>query len=290
MQSFWISQREFKEWKINQLKKGGDSESLDFLISLKYSGSNYLSLFTSISNEIHKKNFEEIENTWNSFVKSSQPIQYLVGKCFWRDLEIQLNNDVLIPRPETELIIDIAREKIINFGIGPGYFADLGTGSGAIAIAFAKEFPAWKCIATDISPSAIDISKRNSCKNLIYQNLTFYLGDWWEPIQSLEGEFNLILSNPPYIPERAYFDLDPSVLSHEPCIALYGGKDGLNSFRIILKKAIKFLKKGGWLIVENHFDQDHQVGKLFIENGFEFVKSIYDFNGIKRFVEGRKPL
>ena len=122
----------------------------------------------------------------------------MISKCPWRDIELEVSSEALIPRQETEFLIDVALKKITN--VDCGRWADLGTGSGAIAVSLAKSFPDWNGHATDISTEALELAKRNLKSILPNANVRFSLGDWWKPLQRWRGSFDLVLSNPPYIP------------------------------------------------------------------------------------------
>ena len=233
-----------------------------------------------------KVNLDLIESFWDKHLNTSIPIQYLSGISFWRNLKLEVSNRVLIPRPETELIIDIIsgifknkEEKIT--------FVDLGTGSGAISIALALENPNWSGIATDIDKIAIKIASRNFKTNSNQSNLKFYNGNWWDPLENFKGEIDFAVANPPYIPQDTYEVLPIEVKNFEPKLALLGGKEGLDHINQIVQNAPLYLKNKGWLLIENHFDQGEKVKKLFLENRFTSVKVLKDFSGIGRFTIGR---
>ena len=201
-------------------------------------------------------------------------------------LEISSFNKVLIPRPETELVIDIILEIFKN-NQKELIFAELGTGSGAISIALALSNPLWKGFATDIDKNVIEIAS-NNFKNLSNQsNLRFCCGHWWNPLENLKGKLDFVVSNPPYIPKNTYEQLPKEVKNFEPKIALLGGKDGLLHIREIIQNAPLYLKNNAWLIVENHFDQGEKVRNLFVENGFSSIEVINDYSGVGRFTIGR---
>ena len=280
-----ISVKEFLFWKKKQLSKGGDHQSfavlLDCMGGLHSRDLNMLGMNLE-GNLYLKKNLDDLGNLWDEHLLSSTPIQYLCGKTFWRNLELTVTNKVLIPRPETELIIDIV-SKIFGKESPKLLFADLGTGSGAISIALSLENPLCKGIATDINQDALKIATKNyedSCKQ---SDLKFYCGHWWKPLESFKGKIDLAISNPPYIPINVYKKLPKEVKNFEPKIALLGGEDGLEHIREIIQNAPLFLKDKGWLILENHFDQGEKVKQLFIKNRFTLVEIVNDFSGIGRF-------
>ncbi len=286
---FVISAEKFSFWKKKQISKGGDNNSLNLLIdSLAGLSSKDLNLskIKSEKNLNLKLNLDLLEFLWDKHINTNIPIQYLSGISFWRDLKLEVSNRVLIPRPETELIIEIIsgifknRKEEITF-------VDLGTGSGAIAIALALANPNWNGIATDIDKNAIEIASRNFANNSNQTNLKFYKGNWWEPLANFKGKIDIAISNPPYIPKDTYEGLPYAVKNFEPKNALLGGKEGLDHINEIVQNAPIYLKPKGWLFIENHFDQGEKVKQLFLENRFTSVKVLKDLSGIGRFTIGR---
>ena len=286
---FYISAKEFSLWEKKQLYKGGDKQSL-YLLLESIAGLSHDEL------NLRRLNYERdfylkkplglIESYWDNHLNNNVPIQYLSGFTFWRDLKLCVSENVLIPRPETELIIDIIL-KIFENNSKNLVFAELGTGSGAISIALALAHPSWQGIATDIDKNAIDIASRNFMNYSNQQNLRFCCGNWWNPLETLKGELDFVVSNPPYIPEEIYKKLPVEVKNFEPKIALLGGEDGLEHIKEIIYNAPLYLKQKGWLILENHFDQGSIVRQLFLENRFTCVEVLKDFSGIGRFTIGR---
>ena len=284
-----ISTKKFFLWKQKQISKGGDNKNLNLLIdSLGGLSDRELNLIKirSDSNVNLMIDLDLLESIWETHLNTSIPIQYLSGISFWRDLKLGVSNKVLIPRSETEIIIEIVSDlfKEKQKGI---IFADLGTGSGAISIALALANPYWEGIATDIDKQALKIASTNFSKCSEQSNLRFYCGNWWEPLKNFKGVLDLAIANPPYIPNNVYEKLPIEVKNFEPKIALLGGEDGLDHIKEIIQYAPQYLKEKGWLLIENHFDQSGKVKKLFIENGFVAVKVLKDFSGIGRFTIGR---
>ena len=284
-----ISLKDFLFWKKEQLSKGGDQQSFALLLDcIGGISSRDLNLF-SINPEGNlnlKRNLEFLESIWDDHLLSSTPIQYLCGITFWRDLKLKVSNKVLIPRPETELIIDIVN-KIFGKKSQKLFFAELGTGSGAISIALAQEYPLWKGIATDIDQDALEIATKNYVDSYAQSNLKFYCGHWWTPFESYKGKLDLAISNPPYIPRDTYEKLPEEVKNFEPKIALIGGEDGLRHIREIIQKAPLYLKEKGWIILENHFDQAEKIRQLLIKNKFTSIEVVNDLSGVGRFTIGR---
>jgi len=265
-----ISVEEFLFWKKKQLSKGGDQQSFEVLIDCVGGISNRdlnLKILNPKENLHLKKNLDFLESVWEDHLLSSWPIQYLCGITYWRDLKLKVTNKVLIPRPETELIVDIVF-NIFRRKSEKLFFAELGTGSGAISIALAMAYPLSEGVATDINQDALEIATKNYKNSSKQSNLKFYCGNWWSPLENFKGKLDFAISNPPYIPQNTYEKLPKEVKNFEPKVALLGGEDGLEHFREIILKAPLFLKEKGWLILENHFDQGEKVKKLLIKNKF----------------------
>ena len=284
-----ISVKEFLFWKKKQLSKGGDQQSFAALIDSVGGISNNDLNFKIINpsgNLYLKTNLEFLESVWDEHLLKSCPIRYLCGITFWRDLKLKVSNKVLIPRPETELIVDIVL-NIFQKKSEKLFFAELGTGSGAISIALALAYPLSKGVATDIDQDALEIATKNFINSSKQSNLKFYCGNWWSPLESFKGKLDLAISNPPYIPKDTYEKLPKEVKNFEPKVALFGGEDGLKHIRKIIQKAPLFLKEKGWLILENHFDQGEKVKQLLLKNQFTSTEIVKDLSGIGRFTIGR---
>ena len=285
----YISVKDLLSWKKKQLSKGGDIQTLAFLLESIGGISNSDLNFHSINpkeNLYSKKNLEFLESIWNEHLLNSCPIQYLCEITFWRDLKLKVTNKVLIPRPETELIVDIVFNTFRNKS-EKLFFAELGTGSGAISIALALAYPFSEVVATDIDRDALEIANKNYINSSKQSNLKFYCGNWWSPLERFKGKIDLAISNPPYIPKDTYEKLPKEVKNFEPKVALLGGEDGLKHIREIIQKAPLFLKEKGWLILENHFDQGEKVKQLLIKNKFTSIEIVKDLSGIGRFTIGR---
>ncbi len=284
-----ISVEEFLVWKKRQLSKGGDQQSfavlLDCIGGISPSDLNLISLNLN-GNLYLKNNLIFLESIWNDHLLKSCPIQYLCGITFWRDLKLKVTNKVLIPRPETEIIVDIVFNIFRNKS-KKLFFAELGTGSGAISIALALAYPFSDGVATDIDQDALEIATKNYINSSKQSNLKFYYGNWWSPLESFKGKLDLAISNPPYIPKDTYEKLPKEVKNFEPKVALLGGEDGLKHIREIIQKAPLYLKEKGWLILENHFDQGEKVKQLLLKNKFTSIEIVKDFSGIGRFTIGR---
>lgn len=213
--------------------------------------------------------------------QAGEPVAYLTGtQGFWT-LDLEVSPATLIPRPETELLVELALARIPPDAAAR--IADLGTGTGAIALAIARERPRARVIATDASDAALAVARRNGLRNHI-ANVEFGEGDWLTP---LAGErFHLIASNPPYITEG-----DPHLgegdLRFEPPTALSSGSDGLVAIRRIVRDAPAHLAAGGWLLLEHGWDQGEPVRALLAQAGFIEVETARDLEGRDRVSLGR---
>jgi release factor glutamine methyltransferase len=204
-----------------------------------------------------------------------EPIAYLLGsKEFW-SLTLGVNSQTLIPRPETELLVELALSKLPEQD--KLMIADLGTGSGAIALSIAKERPKWFVCATDINSETLAVAHKNAA-NLEIKNIIFKIGSWCNALSDSQ-KWDAILSNPPYIAED---DSNLELLSYEPKRALVAGPTGLESTTEIILQAPKYLKSGGWLFLEHGFDQSSKVQHLLSQVGFEQVTSHLDLAGLPR--------
>jgi release factor glutamine methyltransferase len=211
-----------------------------------------------------------------------RPIAYLTGqRSFW-SLDLFITPAVLIPRPETELLVESALQRIPRDR--PLRIADLGTGSGAIALAIAHERPACEIHATDCSLEALQLARENA-RRLGLTQVHFHHGSWAEP---LEGEFDIVISNPPYVAAD-----DPHLqlgdCRFEPRIALSPGADGLSALRQVAAEASTVLPGGGWLLLEHGHDQGEAVRSLLSLAAYKEISTVSDLNGIERICVGRKP-
>ncbi len=289
MINYLISGNTFLEWRRKMILKGGRKVDFDWLLDIA-AGVSWSKLQNIILNpEIYfplEMPTEELEVIWGSHLNDQIPLQYLISKCPWRDFELEVTDKALIPRQETEFLIDCALKKVEN--IKCGRWADLGTGSGPIAISLAKSLPNWNGHAVDISKDALDLARRNLKSIVPNANVQFSLGDWWKPLKRWWKNFDLVVSNPPYIPSDLIEDLEPVVKNHEPRIALDGGDDGMHASTQIILGSSNALTKGGWLILEHHYDQSEKIIMLMKNIGMEEVSFEKDLNGIKRYAICRK--
>ena len=284
-----IDGKTFLRWRKKMILKGGRKVDFDWLLDIG-AGVSWSRLQNIILNPEQYVSLEisteELEVIWKIHLKEKTPLQYLISKCPWRDFELEVSADALIPRQETEFLIDVALSKVTD--INKGRWADLGTGSGPIAVSLAKSLPDWQGHAVDISQGAIELAERNLKSIAPEANVRFGLGDWWEPLKKWWGSFDLVLTNPPYIPTSLIKKLEPVVKNHEPRIALDGGEDGMSESKKIILGASIALVKGGWLLVEHHYDQSEKIINFMKKIGMEEVSFEKDLSGIKRYAVCRK--
>ena len=233
-----------------------------------------------------------IAEIWQLHRLTDQPLQYLVGRCPWHDLELAVGPGVLIPRQETELLVELALGLVSPTPQeSPFCWADLGTGSGALAIALARALPGSTGLAVEASPQALAYGALNLQTWCPAQGeepaVRLLQGDWWHALEPWWGHLQLVVSNPPYIPSAICAELDPVVRDHEPLQALDGGPDGLAAIRAIVAGAPRALAPQGVLLLEHHHDQSAAAVELLRSSGLSDVQTHPDLEGINRFVSGR---
>jgi release factor glutamine methyltransferase len=206
-----------------------------------------------------------------------EPVAYILGEREFWGLRFEVTPDVLIPRPETELIVEEALH-LFPAGHAPAVIVDVGTGSGCLAVALAREFSSARVVATDISEKALAVARRNAARNGAAR-IEFRVGDLLEPVTETA---DLIVSNPPYVASGDAAGLMPEVREHEPHVALFGGPDGLSLFERLFPAAAVRIRPGGRLIVEVGYDQDDRVAALAASHGWTLSHVRQDLQAITR--------
>lgn len=252
-------------------------DPVDLRILLEYAlGLSHVQLVTQAERVLDEKEADVLSRL---LIRRQQgePIAHITGHREFYGLPFYITPDVLIPRPETELLVELA----IKYLPEKGRALDLGTGSGAIAVAIAHERPDASVAATDMSLSALEIARKNAERNLGEEGrIVFYQGDWFHALPG-PSCFDLIVSNPPYIVKDDRH-LSQGDLRYEPIHALTDFGDGLSVFRLLSANAGKWLNPGGWLLAEHGYDQAEAVRELFLSSGWDAVQSWTDLAGIER--------
>jgi len=281
-------------WRRSQLAEGGHAADFDWLLDLAggLDAQARRRLWSDLERPVSlRRSPPALAALWRRHLRDHTPLQYLVGLCPWRDFELGVGPGVLIPRPETELLVDLA---IAALAPRPPKaqlrWADLGTGSGCLALGLARAFPASSGLAVDCSPEALLQAEANLRAAGLWERVHLRQGSWWVPLQPWWGQLDLVVSNPPYIPSSLLMGLDPVVRLHEPWLALDGGEDGLNALRAIAAGAVTALAAGGLLLLEHHHDQSEPVRALLVAAGLEQVVSFQDLEGHGRFSGARRSL
>ena len=246
-------------------------------------GVKRVSLVLNFNDEID----EEKKNLIRQYImrrgKYREPLQYIVKEWEFYGYPIKVNGGVLIPRQDTEILVEqcihLMKEK------ENPKILDIGTGSGAISIALAKEIHGSEVLGLDISEDALKVAVENRELNNV-ENLKFLKSDVFQHVK--EKNYDLIVSNPPYIPVEEYEELMPEVKEYEPKMALTDGGDGYYFYRKISEESIDYLKNGGYLAFEVGYNQGENVAKLMEKNGFQIVGRVADYGGIERVIIGRK--
>jgi release factor glutamine methyltransferase len=213
-----------------------------------------------------------------------EPVPYILGtREFW-GLDFEVGPDVLIPRPETELIVEETL-ALVGKDSRP-LIVDLGTGSGCLAIALAREVPGARVIATDLSAHALNVARRNAARHEVFDRVTFLETSF---LEGIEEPVDVIVSNPPYVPLVCEPALTPEIRDYEPRLAVFGGEDGSEGLRSVLEAAAAKLVPGGWLVMEFGYGQDTLVSSLVDATaGIELVRIRHDLQDIPRTVICRK--
>jgi release factor glutamine methyltransferase len=247
-----------------------------------------LESFKDCSNISMTISLRDLEQLWQKRLRDRLPVQYIVGATPWRKFKLKVSSAVLIPRPETECLIDLAVAAISGSEVIPpldeGHWVDLGTGSGAIAIGLADALPKATIHAIDYSLAALEIAQANAQHLGFTSRIHFHQGSWWEPLTPLKGRFSGMVANPPYIPTKTVATLEPEVQQHEPHLALDGGIDGLDEIRHLIEVSPSYLRTGGVWLIEMMAGQANAVRELLQNQGSYCNIQIHcDLEGVERF-------
>jgi release factor glutamine methyltransferase len=216
--------------------------------------------------------------------RSGEPIQYITGEAEFFGLPFRVTRDVLIPRPETEHVV----EKVIELAAGMArpQIVDVGTGSGAIAVSVAAKIPSAAIAAIDISAAALDLARENAKRNGVTDRIRFLDGNLLAPVS--EKKFDFVVSNPPYVPETDRTSLSVEVREYEPGLALFAGADGLAVYRRLIPAAYDALVPSGWIVLEIGYGQQEAIRSLLAESKFMEIGFTADLQGIPRVAYARR--
>lgn len=253
-----------------------ETNNNDLIIALTYLLNTNKNLLFLNKEEILDEKIEIELKKINDKINEGYPLQYAIGKWNFYGLDLLVDKRALIPRYETEILVDL----IINDNSNNKKILDIGTGSGAISLALSKNLKDSKIIGVDISKKAIDLANENKIK-LNINNVEFKESDIFS---NIEEKFDIIVSNPPYINKEDFEKLDKK-LYYEPQNALYGGEDGLYFYKKIIKNAKNFLNKNGKIYLEIGYDQKDSISDLLEEYGYKQIKSYKDFNDFDRIIK-----
>ncbi len=270
--------------------KGIDSPRLSAELLLSYVlGLKRIELYTQHNSAVEKQELDKLRELVRR-AGQHEPIAYLVGKTEFYSMELNVTQDCMIPRPETELLVQRAIE-FLRTRNGNQFVCDLCTGNGCIAVAIAKNYPNAKIIATDICDAALAVAATNIEKHHLQDKITLLSGDLFDPIipQLDVGKFDLIVCNPPYVSSSEYEKLDKNVKNYEPRLALFAGDDGMDIYRRIIERIDSFLKSDAALILEIGYAQGQAIKELLEQAGtFAEVRIEKDLHNNDRIVTAQK--
>lgn len=213
-----------------------------------------------------------------------EPLQHLTSVAHFRHLELEVGRGVFVPRPETEIVVQLAIDELASSALSQPIAVDLGTGSGAIALSMQHEVAKAKVYAVEVSPEAHAFAARNFAR---YPGAELMLGDLADAFNALNGSVSVVISNPPYIPAEMV-PIDPEVHLFDPALALYGGADGLDVIRVVADVAKRLLVPNGLLVIEHADSQSQQVCELLLAEGFREVTAHQDLTNRDRAVTARR--
>ncbi len=288
-----------KNWKIKGLlsvatdylrQKGIDNPRLTSEVLLAHALQfERIGLYLDLDKPLTKKEVSDFRALIQRRIKH-EPLQYITGKQEFWSLDFEVNGNVLVPRPETEVLLEQAIAQTKEAPVFSGHFhrvLDMCTGSGIIAVVAAKEMVDARVWATDISEDALAVARRNADAHKVSEKIDFLQGDLWAPVKNMR--FDLVLSNPPYVSSSEYPDLPPEVRDYEPKIALDGKDEGLYTIKEIIKSAPHFMNSGGWLMIEMSPEQTGKVmGMMDQMKAYTSIKRVKDYSHSYRVVVAQK--
>ncbi|MBS0358177.1 MAG: peptide chain release factor N(5)-glutamine methyltransferase [Proteobacteria bacterium] len=269
-----------RQHAISVLNSKSESATLDVdLLLASVLNTTRASLYANPKQEISNEQEKTFEALFSRRLKG-EPMAYILGKKEFWSLELIVTPDTLIPRPETELLVETALKLLPNDEALS--IADVGTGTGAIALSLAEQCPLWQIDASDVSEKALAVAKKNA-ERLGLDRVNFYCGEWLQPFP--KNSYSAIISNPPYIAEGDEH-LTLGDVAFEPRLALVSGKEGLTAIATLIQQAPFYLADHGWLLLEHGFQQGSTVRQWMQEAGFSEVHTQFDLSGHERVTGG----
>ena len=245
-----------------------------------------LKLYLDLDRELSPTELSQIETLIHRRAERV-PLQHLVGSVSFNGLELEVNGDVLIPRPETEILSQLAVQRLSSLKKPAPVAVDFGSGSGCLTISLAVGVPGAQVHAIDCSEAAIAVARRNAQRHGVADRIRFHLGDGFAALPGMTQPFDLLVSNPPYISTGEIATLDPEVRDHDPLLALDGGADGLDFYRRLAAEAPGFLQPGAPVLLEFGDGQEDDLCRLFSGAGWVFEAIENDLSGRPRIVIAR---
>ena len=280
-------------WTTDYLKQhGAASPRLDAEVLLASArGCERIQLYTAYD-EIADEATRALFRDYVRRRAAGEPVAYLVGHREFFSLSFRVTRDVLIPRPETEHLVveclDLLKHRPAGAEPSPAWIADLGTGTGAIAISIAKHAPECRVTASDISPAALEVARSNAQQHQVGQRIDFRLGDLLAEIPA-DAQFDIIVSNPPYVSQPEWEQLPAEIKDYEPQLALVGGPAGTEIIARLIPQAAEHLRSAGWLLMEISPMTEAAVRQqLALDGRFESVQTVKDLAGLPRVIKARR--
>ena len=260
-------------------EKGIPNGKLDADLILSYAlNLKRLDLYLDLDRPIYEKELNHIREMVQRRAKR-EPLQYILEECSFYNCSLRVDRRTLIPRPETELLV----EQVLPLLKNAEHILELGTGSGAIVLAIAKAGIYGEITAVDIDPEALSLAKINADVLGLSDKITFLKSDWLSALSS-EKQFDVIISNPPYLSEAFYESAEPEVKDFEPKRALLSADGGMSDLKMIMRQSFDFLKPKGHLVFETGIDQHEELSKVANRIGYQVIRSTKDLNGDDRFL------
>ena len=270
-----MTYQQFLKQQIKRIKNTSLEEEAIKLLVLELSGMDGAHFLMNLNEEVPTDVEEKMTKAIDMYIVDGKPVQHILGYSYFYGYKMTVNENVLIPRPETEELVGYVLATYDDVFDGKKVdVVDVGTGSAAIAIALAKEEPNMKLSATDISEAALEVAALNAKNN--DASVDFFQGDMLQPLIDRNMKFDILVSNPPYIPDDEY--VEDIVKNNEPHVALFGGTDGMMFYDVILKNANKILNKPNFIAFEHSFSKKREmhelINKYYPESEYETIKDL----------------